>query len=185
MSVSADVTRRIRDLIAESGLVRGDRLPSERELAVLLGLSRPALREGLRRLVDAGVLVPRRGAGTFIAGADPEQLLEVRDRLEPHAARLAASAHTAIDAAALRRIVDDLRAGVAPAYVELRLAIAAASGNQVLAAAIIALTELEPAPAKVGTKVVRDMARVADRIVARDSAGAAKAMRRHLQRLGR
>ena len=58
------------------------------------------LREGLRRLIDLGALEPRQGSGTYVAGVDRMELLEVRDRLEPHAARQAAKNHTAIDAAA-------------------------------------------------------------------------------------
>lgn len=184
MSVTADVVPRIRGLIAERGLERGDRLPSERTLAADLGVSRPALREGLRRLVDIGVLEPRRGSGTYIAGPDPVELLEVRDRLEPHAARLAARNHTAIDVAAFERILDDLRAGAGEAYPELRIAIAAASGNSALAGTVAGLTELEPPPAKVSNRLVKDMTRVVDRLVAGDAAGARQAMRRHLRRLG-
>ena len=183
MSVAADVTPRIRELISERGLARGDRLPSERDLAVALGVSRPALREGLRRLVDLGVLQPRRGSGTYIAGADNTDLLEVRDRLEPHAARLAARARTAIDLAAFDRILDDLRAGASAAYNELRLALGAASGNTVLALAISNLVELDPDPPRISGRVVKDMTRVVERVRDGDGAGARQAMRRHLQRL--
>ena len=108
----------------------------------------------------------------------------MRDRLEPHAARLAARNHTAIDVAAFERILDDLRAGAGEAYPELRIAIAAASGNSALAGTVAGLTELEPPPAKVPNRLVKDMTRVVDRLVAGDAAGARQAMRRHLRRLG-
>jgi GntR family transcriptional repressor for pyruvate dehydrogenase complex len=185
MSVTDDVTQRIRTLIVDQSLGRGDRLPSERDLAVALGVSRPALREGLRRLIDAGVLEPRRGSGTYVAGADGGELLEVRDRLEPHAARLAARNHTAIDAAAFERILEDLRAGSPTAYVELRIAIAGASGNAVLASAVAGLADLEPHPPKVTKGLVKDMTRVVERVVDRDGQAARQAMRRHLQRAAR
>jgi GntR family transcriptional regulator, transcriptional repressor for pyruvate dehydrogenase complex len=185
MTVSGDVTQQIRLLIADRELGRGDRLPSERDLAVTLGVSRPALREGLRRLVDVGVLEPRRGSGTYVAGADPGELIEVRDRLEPHAARLAARNHTAIDAAAFTRILEDLRAGSSSAYVELRMAIATASGNAVLASLIASLAELEPRPSRVTNRLIKDMTRVAERVIDRDGSGARQAMRRHLQRAAR
>ncbi len=183
MSVSADVTQRIRDLIEERALGPGDRLPSERELAAQLGVSRPALREGLRRLIDRGVIEPRRGSGSYIAGADPVQLAEVRDRLEPHAARLAARNHTAIDDAAFQRILSDLRGGAGGAYAELRLAIAGASGNNVLASAVAGLAELEPRAPKVTNRMIKDMTRVVERIVDGDAAAARQAMRRHLGRI--
>jgi DNA-binding FadR family transcriptional regulator len=183
VSVSADVTEQIRDLVADRGLSPGDRLPSERDLAVELGVSRPALREGLRRLIDLGVIEPRRGSGTYVSGADAAQLVEVRDRLEPHAARLAARNRTSIDSAAFQRILEDLRGGSGRAYTELRLAIAGASGNGVLASSIASLSELEPRPAKVTNRMVKDMTRVVERIVAGDPAGARQAMRRHLARV--
>ena len=184
MSVAADVTPRIRELIVQKGLTRGDRLPSERELAADLGVSRPALREGLRHLIDLGVLQPRRGSGTYIAGADNEDLLDVRDRLEPHAARLAARSRTAIDLAAFDRILDDLRAGDQTSYNELRLALGAAPGNSVLAHAISNLVELEPGGSvRVGNRLVKEMTRVVERVRDGDGAGARQAMRRHLRRL--
>ena len=73
----ADVPRRIRELIADNNMGVGDRLPPERELAITLGVSRPALREGLRRLIDLGALEPRQGSGTYVAGVDQVELLEV------------------------------------------------------------------------------------------------------------
>ena len=185
MSVAADVPRRIRELIADNNMGVGDRLPPERELAITLGVSRPALREGLRRLIDLGALEPRQGSGTYVAGVDRMELLEVRDRLEPHAARQAAKNHTAIDAAAFTRILEDLREGVRGSYNELRLAIASASGNGVLAATVGMLAELSPREVKITNRVVKDMTRVVDRIHDRDGAGARQAMRRHLARLAK
>ncbi|EPC02171.1 hypothetical protein L861_15795 [Litchfieldella anticariensis FP35 = DSM 16096] len=48
----------------------GDRLPSERELALQLGVGRPLLREVMRSLDMLGVLDIRHGKGTFVAKAD-------------------------------------------------------------------------------------------------------------------
>ena len=45
----------------------GDRLPSERELADRLGVSRPSVREALKALANVGVLETRRGSGTVVA----------------------------------------------------------------------------------------------------------------------
>lgn len=185
MSVTDDVSRRIRELIADENLGVGDRLPPERDLASTLGVSRPALREGLRRLVDLGALEPRQGSGTYVAGVDREELLDVRDRLEPHAARLAARNHTAIDEAAFARILDDLREGVRGSYDELRMAIAGASGNGVLAATVGILIEVSPRETKITNRLVKDMVRVVDRIHEQDGAGARQAMRRHLARLAK
>jgi DNA-binding FadR family transcriptional regulator len=72
----------------------GDRLPAERELALQLELSRPALREGIRRLRSGGVLESRRGSGTYVAEVDLDGVYDIRLRLEPFAAERAAQART-------------------------------------------------------------------------------------------
>ena len=47
---------------------KGSCLPAERELAVKLGLSRPALREAIRTLAERGMVQPRHGVGTVVVG---------------------------------------------------------------------------------------------------------------------
>ena len=54
----------------------GQRLPSEREQAQELGVSRTALRDRLGRLESMGVLERRTGAGTFVRGLRPESVSE-------------------------------------------------------------------------------------------------------------
>jgi DNA-binding FadR family transcriptional regulator len=44
----------------------GSRLPAERELARMLGASRPTLREALRRLAEWNLVVARRGSGIAV-----------------------------------------------------------------------------------------------------------------------
>lgn len=61
-----DVADRIRALIKAQQLEAGMRLPAERQLAVQLGVSRNSLREALAQLVNEGVLLSRRGGGTFV-----------------------------------------------------------------------------------------------------------------------
>jgi len=53
-------------LLAKGGYRPGDRLPPEPELARQLGISRATLREVLRALESQGVIVRRRGVGTFV-----------------------------------------------------------------------------------------------------------------------
>lgn len=61
-----EVIDRLKTLV-RSGRVRpGERLPSERELAALLGISRPSLREAIRTLQYFGVVEVRHGAGTYL-----------------------------------------------------------------------------------------------------------------------
>lgn len=80
----------IRALIVAREYEAGERLPSERELAEQLGLSRPALREGIRRLRSGGVLESRRGSGTYVSHIDLSGVYDIRARLEPLAAERAA-----------------------------------------------------------------------------------------------
>src|SRR5262245_23275702 len=74
---SEEVVRQIRDMIQRNDLNLGDRLPPERDLAKLLGVSRPTLRAGIRSLVALGVLQSRQGAGTFVVEADDSPALDV------------------------------------------------------------------------------------------------------------
>ena len=95
----------IRALIVTGEYEPGSRLPSERELAQQLSLSRPALREGIRRLRSGGVLESRRGSGTYVSEVDPHAVYDIRARLEPLAAEWAALRRTDGEFAEMRRLV--------------------------------------------------------------------------------
>jgi GntR family transcriptional repressor for pyruvate dehydrogenase complex len=66
------VVERIKELLENGALKAGSRLPAERELATMLGISRPTLRTALKALSVMGVISARPGAGTFIADSLPE-----------------------------------------------------------------------------------------------------------------
>ena len=70
------ISFRLREMIRSGELNSGDRLPSERDLAKSLGVSRPTLRAGIRSLATIGVLQPRQGAGTFVAEANESPSLD-------------------------------------------------------------------------------------------------------------
>ncbi|NJB68143.1 GntR family transcriptional repressor for pyruvate dehydrogenase complex [Desulfobaculum xiamenense] len=130
-SVYEAIVERISGLLASGELAPGDRLPPERRLAEVFGVSRSSVREAIRVLSEQGVLESRPGSGTyvahnrrgeFIAGlADSiaagrrrlREMLEVRLLLEPHMAGMAARNATGDDVAALRDILDAQRAEVA------------------------------------------------------------------------
>lgn len=65
--LSTSVVRQIELLILRGILRPGERLPSERELADQLGVSRPSLREAISELQDRGLLASRAGSGIFVA----------------------------------------------------------------------------------------------------------------------
>lgn|ERR1035437_913763 len=65
-TTAGEVVERLRHMIQNGDLSPGDRLPPERDLAKLLGVSRPTLRAGIRSLSTVGILQSRQGAGTFV-----------------------------------------------------------------------------------------------------------------------
>src|SRR5215204_7664281 len=66
-TTAEEVVTRLREMIQRGELSAGDRLPPERDLAKILGVSRPTLRAGIRSLAAVGILQSRQGAGTFVA----------------------------------------------------------------------------------------------------------------------
>jgi len=152
------VVEHVRRLIESGGLSPGDRLPGERDLAQELGVSRPSVRSGLEALESMGVVVSRRGAGTFIAegppdlGAEPLSLLaslhhftlnemfEARLVLEVGVAGLAAQHALPEHLAAMAEEVTEMFASLEdPAAflkhdVRFHRAVASGCGNRVLAA---------------------------------------------------
>lgn len=75
-STAEEVVERLREMIHNGELTAGDRLPPERDLAKLLGVSRPTLRAGIRSLATVGILQSRQGAGTFVAERDESPTLD-------------------------------------------------------------------------------------------------------------
>jgi GntR family transcriptional repressor for pyruvate dehydrogenase complex len=66
------VVGHIRKMIENGTLRQGDKLPSERELAGRLKISRASLRTGIGYLAAMGVMKVRHGVGTFVADGPPE-----------------------------------------------------------------------------------------------------------------
>jgi GntR family transcriptional regulator len=89
MPLSLQVQHHILDLIKDDTFSPGDRLPSEAEFSMNLGVSRPTLREALKSLEQEGVLLRKHGVGTFISSHTPflESGLEVLESLECQAKR--------------------------------------------------------------------------------------------------
>src|SRR4029078_11340588 len=104
------------------GLKAGQRLPSQRELAEQLGVSRPSVREALTVLETMGLVTVRVGSGVFVAKADarrplwsysdkctPADVYEARLGLEGYAARLAAIRIQPTEETRLRSCTQDMR----------------------------------------------------------------------------
>ena len=63
--VYEEVAKQIERLILKK-LNPGDKLPSERELAEMLKVSRSSIRDAIRSLELMGLVEPRQGAGTIV-----------------------------------------------------------------------------------------------------------------------
>ena len=114
-----DVAEAIATAISAGRLQSGARLPSNRELAQRLGVSRPTAREALLALEYAGLVEVRPGSGAYVSEArqgpgamplnameSPDTLIEARVSLEPAIARLCAIRLTPARVAALDALVD-------------------------------------------------------------------------------
>lgn len=69
--------KKIQQVIKADGLKAGDRLPSERELSERLHAGRSSVREVLRSLELLGLIVTKRGEGTFLQPAHTHHLVEL------------------------------------------------------------------------------------------------------------
>src|SRR5213595_2922702 len=108
-TTAEEVVVRLRDMIHSGELSPGDRLPPERDLAKLLGVSRPTLRAGIRSLAAHGVLQSRQGAGTFVVDNDGPP------SLDSSPLRLMAALHgfTSAEMFEARRSIEMAMAGLA------------------------------------------------------------------------
>lgn len=105
--ISTSIVRQIEELILQGVLRPGDRLPSERELAERMEVSRPTLRDALADLEGAGLVVARPGGGTFVADV-------LGSAFAPPLIALFASHDTALfDYIAFRRDVEGMAAAQA------------------------------------------------------------------------
>jgi GntR family transcriptional repressor for pyruvate dehydrogenase complex len=66
----------IKQQIREGNLTSGSRLPAERELSQLLGVSRNSVREAIRTLDIMGVISSQQGAGNYLTGNFENNLVE-------------------------------------------------------------------------------------------------------------
>jgi GntR family transcriptional regulator, transcriptional repressor for pyruvate dehydrogenase complex len=76
LTLSDRVTERLLGMITSAALKPGDRLPSERDLAERLGVSRTVVREAMRSLAAKGVLEVRTGSGAVVGRVDAERASE-------------------------------------------------------------------------------------------------------------
>ena len=159
-TTAEEVVGRLREMIQSGELSAGDRLPPERDLAKLLGVSRPTLRAGIRSLTTVGILQSKQGAGTFVAqvqdsptldtsalrllsalhGFTSDEMFEARLALEMSIAALAAERANSEQMAQLAEEIAGMYASLEQPEqylvhdMQFHQTIAAASGNRILTA---------------------------------------------------
>jgi GntR family transcriptional repressor for pyruvate dehydrogenase complex len=205
------VVEHVRRLIESGEIKPGDRLPPERDLALEMGVSRPTLRSGLQALATMGVVVSRQGAGTFLAdgpprlGNDPlrflaalhgftrDEMFEARRVLEAASAGLSAGRATPDQMAAMAEEVTEMFAALEDPQqylvhdIRFHRAVAAGSGNPVLATLIDTVAELVYETRRLTVERARDLRQSAEMhrriyraIRARDPETAQREMNAHL-----
>jgi len=205
------VLAQLRGYLASASLPDDGRLPPERELADVLGVTRAEVRKALAVLEGEGQIWRHVGKGTFL-GARPPQLLDIADlaqrsnplqvmkariALEPELTRLAAVNATAGDLAALAEIALACRqAGTWREYEafdsKFHHQIGEAAHNPILLALLETLNAVRRAVTWGRTRPSHtrppadhhsfaDHERIVDALSHREPAAAADAMRRHLQ----
>ena len=153
------VYAQLQRLIQRGEYPVNSRLPPEQELGQRFGVSRPVIRQALRRLADEGVIETRKGSGTIVrigqlalqigfpplnSVADVQQFYEFRIDVEGRTTALAAARHTLAQLgeieAALLRSEQAIDAGNLRLAADLNFsfhrAIARASGNRFHQAAV-------------------------------------------------
>ncbi|MDS9469471.1 FCD domain-containing protein [Paracoccus sp. MBLB3053] len=207
---SAYALERLRQHLTSGGIAAGSRLPTERRLAETLGVGRRAVRRALEVLEAEGLIWRRQGSGTFVgpspalaggealaATTDFLEIMEVRLRIEPQLAALAAMRATAEQITRMRELADRIvQCEDADARElwdgTLHRLIAQASGNSLFLSLFETVNRLRQDEAwqsirerARGGNGTRDVTRrqhhdIIDAIAERDPQAAAEHMRQHL-----
>jgi GntR family transcriptional repressor for pyruvate dehydrogenase complex len=208
----------IRGRIVSGELVTGQRLPAEREIAVAHGVSRNVVREAVRALAKEGLLDVRQGSGTYVSDGSSrawgdslglalsvnrdtrkfEDLMEIRQLIEPGTAAKAAKRATSRDIADLRREValmdasmSDQKAFIAADH-RFHVVVAKASQNALIPTLLDPIVDLLMGLRQDLFELERSAAsaqvfhrRILRAIEARDAAAAMAAMQGHLRQIVR
>jgi GntR family transcriptional repressor for pyruvate dehydrogenase complex len=79
LSTVERIVTNLINLIKIRSLRVGDKLPSERQLCEIIGVSRPILREALKALQVMNIIDIRQGAGAYVKSLEPEDVVEHLD----------------------------------------------------------------------------------------------------------
>ena len=161
-----EVVRRLVELLLSGKIAVGERLPSERQLASVLGVGRSAIRDALRPLVLLGLVDVRVGDGTYLKDADSSflprviewglllkadrmrDLIETRRYVEITLAGLAAERRDAESLSLIQKRLREMQNAISDpaAFVQadraFHMAIAEAARNRVLSGILTNLQSL-------------------------------------------
>jgi DNA-binding FadR family transcriptional regulator len=160
------ISNQLRELIIGGEFPVGSRLPSERDLSVQLGVSRPSLREALIALEVEGYIEVRMGSGIYVCEAPaqppegfdlsgeegPLELIQARSLLEGEVAATAAKLGKKRHFDAIRDAIDqmeaDALAGIKPLEADrlFHVRIAEATCNSVLVGVVRRMFDLRLGP---------------------------------------
>lgn len=152
----------ILEQIVSGSLQQGEKLPSENQICQAFEVSRPVVREALRKLQEDGLVEARRGVGSFVRKRPPQGLIEyatadsvsglmrameARMAVEGQAARLAAQRAGPRDLARIEAALTTLEGAMQRREVardadfDFHLAVAEASGNEVFVTLLNAIRD--------------------------------------------
>jgi len=213
--LSEQIVEQIERQILHGELQPGQQLPSERELAERFGASRTSVREAIRVLREKGLVEVHPGRGTFVVNnhsqglrqslgwalrANPAKgfndLIEVRELLEPEIAALAAQRATEKHLEIMRQAIARMDASLddAQAFIEadsdFHIALAEAAGNELLSLMLDTIVDLlhelrlrifhVPGGPQRGQYYHRQ---ILEAVLARDPEQARRSMRAHMQQV--
>jgi len=210
--VYEDIVERFSKKIENGDWKNGDKLPTERELAEILGVSRTSIREALRAMELIGMVESRVGDGTYVKAlsldtafnsvvgafnADSDfvlEMYEVRILLESYTITLAAKRRTEEHLELLRKTLKDMEEDIRQGNKALEsdnqfhFIIAQAAGNRALLSILTLCTELFNSSIKMANlpvnpqDIVEEHQKMYEALRNQDSALAARLMKSHLRR---
>jgi len=205
------IADRLRERIRQGDFKAGSRLPAERDLVQILGVSRPSLREALIALEIDGSIEIKMGSGIYVCqklldtnsktstfGESPSALMQARAIIEGESIVMACMNGGKADYRYLKGCIDGMREGVANGTGavdedrKFHYRLAKMSGNTALLRIISALFDERHSPMSahitehaesLGTwaAAVVEHEAILRAVQAKDLVGAQTAMRYHLQ----
>ena len=206
------IADQLRNYIAQGDFKAGSRLPPERDLTQLLGVSRPSLREALIALEIDGDIEIKMGSGVYVRarsadgksqamtlGESPSELMQARALIEGESVILACLHGKKSDYRYLQECIDAMRASIANGLPPLEddrkfhQRLAKMSGNSALVRIITALFDERHTPlsahlskhsenAQTWEAAVVEHEAILHAVASKDVLGAQTSMRQHLSR---